>query len=158
MKAMSEWPNSTKCCTALRMPMRWSTRTVLKSLSSMRCCRVTVGIFLLFQHVQSGFVHLRSHQGNAVHAALHHAVQCLLEAPEPTVVRIRENHFVRLFRRQAFKAADEVWKKWICNVGDDDAEKIAAALTEAAGAAVGDVAEFFDDFANSRRRLFPDQR
>ena len=104
------------------------------------------------QPVDQVRIHLRSHDGHAIHFAFQHPLHAEFGALG-TVARVRDNHVLPVRNCNVFKALYQVREKWIGDVGDDQAKKPASSGAESAGICIGVVIQVGDGKPNPFRRF-----
>src|SRR5258707_8141279 len=81
------------------------------------------------------------HDGYALDLALQHATNAVGHSFW-IVVGGADEDLVAVFDGDIFKSLDQLGEEWIGDLGDDEAEDLAAARDQSAGLSVGEVVEF----------------
>jgi len=88
------------------------------------------------------------HDGYAIDFALEHAADAVRHAPG-FVVGGADEDFVAIGDGDIFKPLDQLGEERIGDLGDDEAEELAASGDQSAGLGVGKVVEFVDHFPDA---------
>jgi len=95
-----------------------------------------------------GGIGFRGHDGGTVDFAFEHPANALGHALR-LVVSVGDDDFEAFLHGLIFKVFHQLWKKWIGDIRNDEAEHAAAARDQSAGVSVGIKIKFLDGFLHA---------